>query len=135
MNGDLGHDSALKGYSGPGQPWIMRFTLARNMPLVQDWSLDLIPYSPALYHCATATPWKDVVTYVHFQMKAAQGIFSLKVFPHSSKVSHLDNIMKTMRSVCESLHLIGNKRDKKKTIAAWFAYKSATFVTLLQQWI
>ena len=81
MNGILEHDSTLWGYTGPGEPWVMRWNkmigvlghdsdickaiLGRGqpglmrwillwiMPLAPDRSFDLVTSNPARYQCAT----------------------------------------------------------------------------------
>ena len=49
MSGDLGHDSALKGYTGPGTSWAeINFV---NYAPDQDQSLNLLTSSPLSYGC------------------------------------------------------------------------------------
>ena len=42
-----------KAILGWGQPGLMRWILLWIMPLVQDWSLNLLTSTPACYHCTT----------------------------------------------------------------------------------
>ena len=48
MNGVLGHDSALYGYTGSGTTWLMGRILLCIIPLVQDQLLDLLTSSPCI---------------------------------------------------------------------------------------
>ena len=52
-NGGLNHCKAML---GRGYPGIMRWILFWIMPLLQDWSLDLLTSSPAQYHWAKDAP-------------------------------------------------------------------------------
>ena len=56
MNGALGHDSALQGYTGPGTTWADEMNFVMNHALVQDRSLDLLISSPARYQIYHGCP-------------------------------------------------------------------------------
>ena len=59
-NGVLGNDNLhCNAILGRGQTGLMRWIKLGIMPLVPDWSLDLLTSSPACYHCSTAAPTKQ----------------------------------------------------------------------------
>ena len=59
MNGVLGHDSALQGYTGPGTTCANEVNFVAI--LVQDWLLDMLTSSPAHYHCAPDAPLNTLI--------------------------------------------------------------------------
>ena len=56
MNGVLGHDSALSGYTGPGTTWANEMNFGMEHAPGAGSLLDMLTCSPVLYHCAMAAP-------------------------------------------------------------------------------
>ena len=65
MNGLLGYDSALEGYTGLKTTW------------VNDQSLDLLTSSPAHYHCATDAPSYMYILHIYYYKMT----YSVKLSP------------------------------------------------------
>ena len=120
MNGVLDHDFAPY-CTYWGQPGLMRWILIWNMPLVQDWSLDLLTCSPARYHCTKDAPHtidafdkhvvieKQILSHIYWRRKHQE--WSIGGYRKGDQFTHYtfsENCWKQMRGkldVCRDTYL------------------------------